>query len=119
MFSSPNLENNNNFLCSYSFGDSWLIGKTKEGKPFPLALEENSTLHQNTPVHSNEGALCEFKREGCLIRLGAKSIFEYNAQFHVFDLNGDGILSRDELKSVRTLFISLSLATNVSKTDRP
>ena len=48
-----------------------------------------------------------------------KSIFEYNAQFHVFDLNGDGMLSRDELKSVRTLFISLSLATNVSKTDRP
>ena len=48
-----------------------------------------------------------------------KSIFEYNAQFHVFDLNGDGILSRDELKSVRTLLISLSRATNVSKTDRP
>ena len=49
-----------------------------------------------------------------------KSIFEYNAQFHVFDLNGDEILSRDELKSVRrTLFLSLSSVTNVSKTDRP
>ena len=28
-----------------------------------------------------------------------KSIFEYNAQFHVFDLNSDGILI-DELKSI-------------------
>jgi hypothetical protein len=65
-------------LCSYSFGDSWLISKTKEGKPSPSTLEENSTLHQKTPVHSKEGALCEFIREGYLIRLGAKSIFEYS-----------------------------------------
>ena len=79
LFSNTNLENNDTLSCSYSFGDSWLIGKTKEGKPLPFKLEENSTLHQNNPVHSKEGALCEFRREGCLIRLGAKSIFEYSA----------------------------------------
>ena len=78
LFSNPNQENNDTLLCSYLFGDTWLIGKTKEGNPSPLILEENSTLHQNTPVHSKEGALCEFIREGCVIRLGAKSIFEYS-----------------------------------------
>jgi hypothetical protein len=42
-----------------------------------------------------------------------KSIFEYNAQFHVFDLNGDGRLSRDELKSVREVVFSLPSARDI------
>ena len=100
LFSSPNLENNNNFLCSYSFGDSWLIGKTKEGKPFPLTLEENSTLHTNTPVHSKEGALCEFKNEGCLIRLGAKSIFEYSANNMISLSKGSMLIGVKESENI-------------------
>jgi hypothetical protein len=91
LFSSPDLENNKTLFCSYSFGNSWLIGKTEEGKPLPIQLEENSTLNQDTPVHSKEGALCEFIREGHLIRLGAKSIFEYSTN-NVFNLSKGSML---------------------------
>lgn len=100
LFSSPNLENNNTFLSSYSFGDSWLIGKTLEGKPLPSTLEENSTLHQNTPVHSKEGALCEFKREGYLIRLGAKSIFEYSANNIISLSKGSMLIGVEETENI-------------------
>lgn len=100
MFSSSNLENNNTFLCSYSFGDSWLIGKTKEGKPSPSTLEENSTLHQKTPVHSKEGALCEFIREECLIRLGAKSIFEYSENNTISLSKGSMLIGLKESENI-------------------
>jgi hypothetical protein len=94
------LENNNTFLCSYSFGDSWLIGKTKEGKPSPSTLEENSTLHQKTPVHSKEGALCEFIREECLIRLGAKSIFEYSENNTISLSKGSMLIGLKESENI-------------------
>jgi hypothetical protein len=100
LFSSSNLENNNTFLCSYSFGDSWLIGKTKEGKPSPSTLEENSTLHQKTPVHSKEGALCEFIREECLIRLGAKSIFEYSENNTISLSKGSMLIGLKESENI-------------------
>jgi hypothetical protein len=94
------LENNNTFSCSYSLGDSWLIGKTKEGKPSPTTLEENSTLHQKTPVHSKEGALCEFIREGCLIRLGAKSIFEYSESNTISLSKGSMLIGLKESENI-------------------
>ena len=100
LFSSPNLENNNTFSCSYSIGDSWLISKTKEGKPSPTTLEENSTLHQKTPVHSKEGALCEFIREGCLIRLGAKSIFEYSESNTISLSKGSMLIGLKESENI-------------------
>ena len=100
MFSNPNLENNNTLLCSYSFGDSWLIDKTKEGKPSPLKLDENSTLGQNTPIHCKDGALCEFIREGYLIRLGAKSIFEYSANNIISLSKGSMLIGVEETKNI-------------------
>ena len=87
-------------MCSYSFGDSWLIGKTKEGKPSPSTLEENSTLHQKTPVHSKEGALCEFIREECLIRLGAKSIFEYSENNTISLSKGSMLIGLKESENI-------------------
>ena len=100
LFSNPNLENNNTLLCSYSFGDSWLIDKTKEGKPSPLKLDENSTLGQNTPIHCKDGALCEFIREGYLIRLGAKSIFEYSANNIISLSKGSMLIGVEETKNI-------------------
>ena len=87
-------------MCSYSFGDSWLIDKTKEGKPSPLKLDENSTLGQNTPIHCKDGALCEFIREGYLIRLGAKSIFEYSANNIISLSKGSMLIGVEETKNI-------------------
>ena len=42
-----------------------------------------------------------------------KSIFEYNAQFHVFDLNGDGN-SEQRRTQIGTNAFSLSLALDES-----
>jgi hypothetical protein len=100
LFSNPNLENNDTLSCSYSFGDSWLIGKTKEGKPLPFKLEENSTLCQNTPIHCKDGALCEFRREGYLIRLGAKSIFEYSTNDIISLSKGSMLIGVEETESI-------------------
>ena len=87
-------------MCSYSFGDSWLIGKTKEGKPLPFKLEENSTLGQNTPLHCKDGALCEFRREGYLIRLGAKSIFEYSTNNIISLSKGSMLIGLEQTENI-------------------
>lgn len=101
LFSESNKDNNSSLFCSYSFGNSWIIEKTKEGKSVPLQLEENSTLNPNTAIHSKEGALCQFEKTGQIIRLGAKSIFEYNNTEKILTLSrGSMLIYQKEISDI-------------------
>ena len=101
LFSKSNRENNNDLFCSYSLGDSWIIEKINEGKSVPKQLEENSTIEPNVPIHCRDGALCQFDKEGQIIRLGGNSIFEYNDVGVVLNLSrGSMLICQKEISRI-------------------
>ena len=90
LFSEPTQNEEDPFFCTYSFNDSWIIEETIR-QELPIQLETNSTLFLNKTLHTRNNALCEFTRNGQIIRIGAKSIFSYGELNH-YNLNRGSML---------------------------
>ena len=83
---------NSFFICSYSLGNSWIFTKAEEGNKLPTQLEENSTLSPSTSLHTKESALCEFKNDKQIIRIGAHSVFEFKNENLINLIRGSMLL---------------------------